>query len=289
MSEYDVIFHWGELHAWLGSDWRKAFSKDTQEITMPMGASMSFEAYAKTIDAAYGTNPNTGKHNRHYIHNALIKRGLARSGIRVGVIGFSQTCIGAAVLLASPDGGAIDFVFANDGIHRTELPVHSADGSVSNKPVWAEYGKMAAFGHTSNTNTIPTERMLVISHSATPAPGKNIPSTTETASTIAKMVLQDHPIPAEFVDIPDLKDTEHDPPIRIKCGWGTEVNEYDRVPGLYTTKVGGFMVFGYSNKPGTGCTDHIYQSKVIGPRVMQHVIVPRWNQNPRGSGSCVVM
>jgi len=66
-NEFDVIFHWGELHSWLGSDWKKHFSKDTEEITMPKGASMSQEAYRAAIFGEYGERP---------IHTALTRRGM---------------------------------------------------------------------------------------------------------------------------------------------------------------------------------------------------------------------
>lgn len=266
-KDYDIIFHWGELHKWLGKDWRKAFSKDTEEITMPMGASMSFEAYKQAIYAKYGEHP---------IHSALKQKGLLRSGVRIAVMGFSQTCIGATVLLASKDGGAIDFLYADDGIHR-EDKLH----------YFIDFGKMAAYGTSNNVNVPPTDRMFVITHSATPPP-KGHPSTTETAAIIAKGVL-DLPVPAEYVDIPDLTSAVHDPPVHVKCGWGTEQVDYKKVPGIYATKVGGFMVFGYENLSKTGCTDHIYQSKVIGPRVLRHLLIPRWNNNPRVGGSCTVM
>lgn len=264
-GEYDVIFHWGELHLWLGKDWKNFFSRDTEEITMPRGASRNFAAYKAAITAKYGNRP---------IHQALTNKGWSRSGIRIAVVGFSETCIGAAVLLGSPDGGSIDFIYANDGIH----------GSL---PLWKQYASLAAFGTSDNSNLAPTERSLVITHSHTASPGKNIPSTAESAHTIATSVMAS-PVPTKFVDIPELKDTAHDPPVRVKCSWSKEVVNYDKVPGMYTTNVGNLWIFGYTNV-GKTCTDHIYQSKVIGPRVLKHILAPRWNDNPRSSGSCVVV
>lgn len=262
-GEYDVIFHWGELYTWLGKDWKKVFSKDTAEITMPRGSSRNFAAYKAAITSQWGARP---------IHKALTARGYARQGVRIGVLGFSETCIGAAVLLASLDGGVIDFVYANDGIH----------GSLD---VWTAYAKQAAFGKVDNPNVPPTERCLVITHSQTPSPGKTIPSTTESAAIIAQEVMKE-PVASEFVPIPDLKDAKHDP-VKVRCSWSKEEVVYDKIPGQYATKVGNLYIFGYDNK-GKTCTDHIYQTKVIGPRVLQHILVPRWNNNPRATGSCVV-
>lgn len=261
---YDVIFHWGELTSWLGEDWKKYFSKDTVDVLLPRGSGRNFGPYKQAITAQFGARP---------IHNALTKRGLPRQGGRVGVIGFSETCIGAAVLLRSPDGGVIDFIYANDGIH----------GSV---PYWTEYAKQAAFGHVTNLNSPPTERCLVITHSQTPSPGKGIPSTSESAEIIAKAV-QAEPVYTEFVDIPELKDAPHEP-VDCYCSWSKERVTYDKIPGLYNTKIGNLYIFGYENQ-GKTCTDHIYQSKVIGPRVMKHIIAPRWNENDRDTGSCVVI
>jgi len=262
-NEFDVIFHWGELHSWLGSDWKKHFSKDTEEITMPKGASMSQEAYRAAIFGEYGERP---------IHTALTRRGYARSGVRIGVMGFSQTCIGATVLLMSKDGGMVDFAFANDGIHR-------------GVEIWSQFGSLAAYGATDNTNITPTERMCVITHSQTARPGPNIPSTSETAAEIAKRVMSS-PVPTNYVPIPELIDAPHDP-VSVKCSYSNEVVVYNKVPGSYATNVGNFYVFGYENM-GKTCTDHIYQSKVIGPRVLKHLLIPRWNNNDRNSGSCVV-
>lgn len=262
-AQYDVIFHWGELHTWFGKQWKQRFAKSTAEITLPRGASRNFNAYKAAITGAFGQRP---------IHEALTRRGFSRQGIRIGVLGFSETCIGAAVLLASPDAGAIDFVFANDGIH----------GSL---PVWTAYAKAAAFGQFNNPNAPPTERCLVITHSQTPSPGKGIPSTQESAAQIAQDVLNTYGY-TEYVDIPQLKDAKHSP-VKVRCSWSNETVEYDQIPGDYTTKIGNFYVFGYKNQ-GKTCTDHIYQSKVIGPRVLEHILVPRWNNNPRKTGSCVV-
>lgn len=261
-DEFDVIFHWGELHSWLGDDWQKYFTKPTRDITLPRGASRSTKAYKSAIEAAYTDRP---------IHHALTQRGWARQGVRVGVLGFSETCMGAAVLLGGKDGGSIDFAFANDGIH-------------SNLDVWTQYARMAAFGYLDNANAPPTERCLVITHSQTPGP-PNLPSTSETAAQIAK-TLAVEPFYTKFVPIPELKDAEHEP-IKCRCSYSDETVTYTQVPGLYNTHVGNLYILGYENQ-GKTCTDHVYQSKVIGPRVLEHILAPRWNDNDRNSGTCVV-
>lgn len=262
-EQYDVIFHWGELHTWMGKNWKSHFTKDTAEVTMPRGAGRNFAAYKSAITNAFGRRP---------IHAALTKLGLPRQGIRIGVLGFSETCIGAAVLLSSPDGGAIDFVFANDGIH----------GSL---PAWTAYAKAAAFGKVDNPNVVPTERCLVITHSQTPSPGQGIPSTQESASIIAKEVTETYGF-SEFVPIDELKNAPHEP-VTVKCSWSGETVVYNEIPGAYATKIGNLYIFGYENQ-GKTCTDHIYQSKVIGPRVVKHIVAPRWNNNDRSYGTCVV-
>lgn len=267
-NEFDVIFHFGDLHAWLGQNWKSYFTHPTEEITLPKGASKSFSVYADAIRSKWGDRP---------IYNALTQRGWARKGVRIGVMGFSETCIGAAVLLASADGGVIDFAFACDGIH-------------ANEHIWYNFGKKAAYGEVTNPNCPPTERCLVITHSQTASPGKDkqgnpIPTTTQTADTIAKAVMA-NPVPTRFVPIPELKDAPHEP-ISCRCSYSNEVVQYTRIPGWYNTNVGNFYVFGYNNI-GKTCTDHIYQSKVIAPRVLQHILIPRWNNNPRPSGECVV-
>lgn len=263
-KKFDVIFHFGELTQWLGQDWKTLFRYETRDILLPKGNVKSFESYKAAI---------RGKYNTDNIISAAIKsQGWDASGIRVGVIGFSETCIGAAVLLESKEGGALDFVFTCDGIHRI-WPSHKA------------FAKLAAFGTSGNPNIPPTKHCMVITHSETPS-GSSAPSTKETAAEIAKYVMA-QPVFTEFVDIPELKNAKHDP-VSTTCSYSKEKHTYTQVPGDYATKVGELYILGYKNM-ARSCNDHIYQAKVIAPLVMKHIVVPRWKNNPRTGGTCLVI
>lgn len=263
----DLILHFGELHSWLGKSWKDNFTHDTEELTLPMGASMSFDAYSKALQAALPGTDSKGRWRP--VYNALKRKGIDLVGARVGIMGFSQTCIGVRVLLASADAGVIDFAFANDGIH-------------TGVDVFVRYAELAAYGTTPNSNAPPTERLLVVSHSQTAKPPAAQYSTTESAGEIARQVVTG-PVAQDPVDIPDLIDAKHEPPLQIA---GVT---YASVPGWYQFKLGNLYLLGYRNlsKPG-GTSDHIYQSKVIGPRALKHIVAPRWNENEPNSGTCVV-
>jgi hypothetical protein len=265
----DIIIHWGELQSWLGQAWAKNFTHDTVDMTFPRGTDRNYKPY---YDAIRSTYPYTEKVNGvtvwRPIKDALKRRGIEPGGARVGIIGFSETCIGVRVLLSSADAGIIDFIYPNDGIH-------------AGVETFATFAKLAAFGVPSNSPIPPTGRLMVVTHSQTAAP-PGVYSTTQSTGMLINAV-SEFPVAAESIDIPELTMAQHSQAIKIA---GVT---YNSVPAWYQFKVGNFYALGYKNlsKPG-GTSDHIYQSKVIGPRVMRNIIIPRWNDNEPGSGSCVV-
>jgi hypothetical protein len=264
----DLILHWGELPAWLGQNWKNEFSHTTVDFNLPKGSTRSFDTYSATIKAALPGTDSKGRWRP--ILNVIKQRGLDPDGVRVGVIGFSETCIGVRVLLASADSGLIDFVFANDGIH-------------AGVDVFARFATLSARGVPSDSNIPQGERLFVVSHSQTAKPPAAEFSTAESAAELIKAVTKDFPYFQESVDIPELTGNIHSPPMTIA---GVT---YDSVPAWYQFHTGNMYVLGYKNlsKPG-GTSDHIYQSKVIGPRVMRKIVIPRWNDNDPNSGSCVI-
>ncbi|MFA5053108.1 MAG: hypothetical protein WC565_03555 [Parcubacteria group bacterium] len=267
----DIILHFGELHSWFGQNWRASFGPDTAEITMPRGASRSFDAYSKAINGAYGDRP---------IKRALKNRGWDKPGNRVAVLGFSETCIGVAVLLSGPDGGAPDFVLACDGIHLMH-------------PAWKRYARLAALGGSGNPNIPPTEHCLVVTSSETPKPPKASLTTEQASLEILDHVMQS-PVYLDPVTISALVDADH-APIPTSCY--QEINgvkkligkyTYTKIPGKFQYKVGGLWLLGYRNMEKT-CTDHIYQSKVIAPRVLDNILIPRWAGKEVGGSGCVIL
>jgi hypothetical protein len=262
----DIIFHFGELNMWLGQNWKSNFKHDIVDVVLPKGTEMKYDSYRQAILSRYTERP---------INHIINTRGYDGSGVRIGVVGFSQTCIGANVLLNTPDGGAIDFVYACDGIHL-----------VSKKHI--DYAKMCAFGYgDTNQNITKTNRQFIITYSDTPRPG-NALTTGEAAKLIIDEVLKESPDGLNDVSKynPNLMEAEHNPPIDTRCGYPPNTRQsYDRIPGDYYFNIGGFLVMGY--KRVRVCNDHIYQSKVIAPLVMREMIIPRWNA-PKTGGSCTI-
>lgn len=200
---------------------------------------------------------------------------LKRAGVkaqRIAVLGFSASCTPQRLLLDSADGGYIDTAIAIDGIH-------------AGVDVWTDFASMAAFGSEEavRRGCQPGGRMLVITHSQVKP---TYTSTTETAAQIVDGVFgapvseEDEPAPKELTSL--LGD-----PVEIGCSWHDKRYVYDEMPFWYQLNKGGFHVLGYENLDPTGCTDHIFQSKVVLPRVLEYMLAPRW-QSPPPSGTCVV-
>lgn len=189
---------------------------------------------------------------------------------RIAILGFSASCTPQRLALASGDGGYIDTAIAIDGIH---------DGV----KVWSDFARIAAFGGAEQRGMQPGSRCCVITHSQVQP---EYTSTTETAQQIVEDV---------FGGVVTHEDPEVSPmltrwltePVTIGCSWHPNRYTYDQMPFWYQVNKGGLHVIGYENKDPTGCSDHIFQAKIVLARALEFILAPRWRQPPP-TGTCVV-
>ncbi len=205
--------------------------------------------------------------------NKILKdRGIEAS--RVALLGFSASCTAVRLVLDSADGGYVDSAIAIDGIH-------------AGTDIWADFARLAAFGGAEQIGCQPGRRSCVITHSQVQPP---YTSTTQTAQEIVEDVFGGAVLEEDEDVSPMLTQTLQLPvPVSVSrnCAGTAKVVTYDQIPFWYQVNKGGLHVLGYENIDPTGCADHIFQAKVILPRVIEHLLAPRWS-SPPPTGTCMV-
>lgn len=205
--------------------------------------------------------------------NKLLKdRGIEAS--RIALLGFSASCTAVRLVLDSADGGYVDAAIAIDGIH-------------AGVDIWADFAHLAAFGGAAEMGIQPGKRACIITHSQVQPP---YTSTTETAEQIIEKVFGGSVTHED--EAASLMLTKYLDPTQVhvskQCAGQDKVVTYDSgMPFWYQVNKGGLHVLGYENHDPTGCADHILQAKVILPRVLEHMLAPRW-ANPPPTGTCMV-
>jgi hypothetical protein len=201
--------------------------------------------------------------------NKLLKdRGIEAS--RIALLGFSASCTAVRMVLNSADGGYVDSAIAIDGIH-------------AGVDVWADFARLAAFGGAAEMGLQPGSRSCIITHSQVEP---EYTSTTETAQQIVEDVFGGA-VTHEGPSVSPMMTSIMTEPVDIGCSWHSNRYTYDRMPFWYQVNKGGLHVLGYENIDPTGCTDHIFQAKVLLPRAIEFVLAPRW-ANPPPTGTCMV-
>jgi len=200
--------------------------------------------------------------------NKIFKdRGIQAS--RIALLGFSASCTALRLVLDSADGGYIDTAIAIDGIH-------------AGVDVWADFAELAAFGGAVERGLQPGSRSCIITHSQVQP---SYTSTTETAQQIIEKVFGGA-VTNEDAEVPQMLTKFLAQPVEIGCSWHPNRITYDSMPFWYQVNKGGLHILGYENRDQTGCTDHIFQAKVVLPRTIEYLLAPRWHQPPP-TGTCM--
>lgn len=220
----------------------------------------------------------------------------ANEPVRVCVIGYSEGCQGVNVFLKSTDIGYIDTAVAIDGIHwgkdswrnPNDNKIYDCrDGSAcmieSSKP-WLRFASLAAFGKSPDNPTIsPGSRCLVLTASDTAGP----PCCRQSKwalNYIKEKVLAGHTGPT--ADPPaGIMNLTHSPPYGFPPWKDGPAVQYAKSPAREYITWGNFWEFYYDNIDvgGSGHWDHVYQSKVVLPLMLEKIVIPRWNASTGGT------
>ena len=219
---------------------------------------------------------------------------------RVCVVGFSEGCQGVATFLKSADIGYIDTAVAIDGIHwgidnwrnpknnrKYYCPETSACMYENAKP-WMRFAYLAAAGKAPDNPTIkPGSRCLILTASNT-APPPCCRQARWALDYIANKVLAGTVGAARDAPAGILAGVPNHP---YTLGPGSDkYGTYSAVtyPAPQNEKYmlwGNFYEFYYSNIDANngGHWDHVYQSKVVLPLMLEKIVIPRWNASTGGT------
>ncbi len=280
-KQVDVVIAWN--FASIPKSMRSGFERRTAFIDLPTPAGRKYRDQLAGFGWPYPI--------RTLLRNRLAK---GEYPARIMVMGFSESVSGIGWLLTSKDVGLIDTIIACDGIHcgfiggepnrdRTNL-----DMSMLSR--WVAFAKLAARLDAAEP---PGQRHLIITHSSIGDqlyPPYKFASTTRTAATIL-----DHAFgPGKWpeVSLPSgVIDVDEAPPYVAPAGRLPEGQHYPRVeynhsPDKYHAGASGLIVLGYNNLDPTGVGDHKYQAQRVLPRVVQKLLIDRWNKEDPNRGVC---
>lgn len=208
---------------------------------------------------------------------------------RILILGFSESCTGLGGLLKSADAGMIDTVLAVDGIHSAWVggapnKDHSNVDQAMLAP-WYAMADLAASAELSSAQPIRGQRWMIDTHSAVRPP---YVSTTETAAQILFHVYGQTDWPAANLP-PGVVNVVEEPPFvngpgQIEGGTQFPQRIYAQSPDLYQVGTEGLVVCGYSDLDPTGIGDHRYQSARVLPRMLQKLVIDRWNAHDPTTG-----
>jgi hypothetical protein len=201
-------------------------------------------------------------------------------------VGFSQGCGGVSAFLNTADAGYIDTAVAIDGIHWIKEPAFTSQASP-----WINFASLAAFGKTPGNSTLqPGGKCLIVTNSDT-APPACCRKTKFASEYIAQTVLGGAVMSgaAGTALPPGIWRMNHNPPLQ-KPAWN---NAAGRGPAItYTESQNawyrawqGLWILSYNNidTGGSGHYDHIYQSQVVLPLMLEKIVVPRWGAATGGT------
>jgi len=277
--EADVFIYWG--HSGFPDSVKKQFTRPTEFILMPTPepASKGRNKYTEQLYKYGWPHPVKGVIQR-------LRPGL--KPLRVGILGFSESCQGVRAFLTSADAAYIDTAVAIDGIHTTfngKANKDRSNWSLAGIASWIEYARIAASLTVDPGEGLPIgRRHCIITHSSIKPP---FVSTTETAMTLLYALFGEL---APSDPVPDgILGVSHNPPIDLH---GNSINNYAETiytisPNKYFAHQKGLYIFGYDNVDPTGINDHIYQAQVVLPAVLENIVVPNWNNIDPKSGLCV--
>lgn len=214
--------------------------------------------------------------------------------MRICLVGFSEGCQAIKALLSVAKGSLgmdalyIDSVLAIDGIH-TERPQYKGDDGKDRfcPPICqtTDMGGCVAFANlaawTSSPGDQPT-RLMVVTNSST-APPRCCYSTQWTSDYIFRNTIAG--ISANTAPrLPDgVWNMPHQPPLVLPkwtADWGGgPPTTYTQTHNKSYAGTGNLWILGYNNidTAGSGHNDHVYQSKVIMPLMLEKFLAPRWN------------
>lgn len=254
MAREDVYLAW--WHGPVPDEIAHSFTRPTRVINMPNppGNIFSGVGWRAYLTQELGMRPVQGLMNKYKVDAA-----------RVGLLGFSASCMGVSFFLGSADGQLIDTAVAIDGIHA-KPPV-----------AWVPFASAAAHGQTGARSG---GRCCVITHTQIARPSAGTYATHESAAEILGQVFRGTvPDPSAGAVPPELWKQPHVPPIEIQG------HAFEEMPNRYAIVQNGLYVLGFE---GTHTWDHIYQAKVVLPAVLRSIVVPRWNREDPDAGVCVV-
>lgn len=269
----DVIIHWysdsPELQAVVSK-----FKRPTRFVGMPAGPGTSYKDQA-------------AKYWPYVIRSICQNRfGTSFKPQRVCIIGFSEGCSGLYQTLRSADAKYLDCVIGVDGIFSEWI-----EGSKKTKletgylNPWKAIAKLAA-----------ADGRLVIITASSIVP-EWVPVSV-CADWIWENVVSGWTVDAggeEKVGPAGLGDIIQGPVLPVfdnpagcmksgnsKVCWKNVV--YTSYPTKMYRQAGGFIVVDYENLDETGVGDHRLQAARVLPLMVEHFLLPRWNENPPESG-----
>ena len=273
----DLLIDFNYAQSWVGNgdeNWQKAFER---------GVAYEPINVASRPDNVFPGMNDYRAHLRKWCGGEsdfipfLLRKHNLNENARVGIMGYSNSCIGVACFLETKSAGAIDFVFANDGIHSFMGP-------------WKEFAVLAADNFSPNMNIRRSQRCLVVVSTDTPT-ANGVLKTRQTLDRMAEAVQESiygegfqGPYSWEECNIPGLNPGDPHAPVTVHYKTtGTNLT-YSHVPSGMSFKKGGLYAFRYE-RVSVG-HDHAYAAAYLGKQVAQKILVPRWNRYDRFSGPC---
>lgn len=207
---------------------------------------------------------------------------------RVAIIGFSEGCGGVGAFLKTTDIGYIDTAVAIDGIHWGKKEKGCGDNSEcmrASAAPWLTFAALAAFGKAPDNPTLPAgSRCMVVTNSDTFPPDccrKSKYASHYIAKTILSLTYPQSQMPAP----PGMWNVNHNPAVRIGASGNLPAVDYTQSYNDWFMGWNNLWILSFRNIDvgGSGRADHIYQSKVVLPLVIENIVVPRWKASTGGS------
>lgn len=285
------------------NDWKPPNYDPDRDKDKPTGYKGFIESTVQYVPRSSG-DPNykanvPSTHKRKSYLKPFIKKwapaGQIADGenVRVHIIGFSQGCQGVSAFLSTPDIGYIDTAVAIDGLHwQQDTPACRMDSRCWQEQVkhWLQFASFAAFGPPPDARHIPKgSRCCVITNSSIAAPV--VPNYLLRKAKEATAYVRDK-ILSEFVGPYQpppggIYNAVHNPPATFgRWTLGPQsgpARTYSQAASEWYAAHENLWLFSYKNQDPQEHQDHVYQSMVVLPLMLEKIVIPRMRARTAGT------
>lgn len=274
----DVIVCWN--HGPVPNEVRGAFERPTRILNL--GSPAKFRDQVRSLGWPFP------------LKNALANRLPDVRPLRVGLLGFSASCMGVSEFLRSKDAGLFDSVVCIDGIHpstdRSELIRGAFLGP------FISFGRIAAFGPALDSSIPRGSKLLAISNSQANGP-PGYEATRVASEEIVAGVLSAMPYVTSDAPSGLFSPAKRHPWVNPEgqATWGDggsthwKESRFDRPTLDWYVRVDNFLVASYTKNDPTSIGDHRYQAAVVLPSMLEYFVAPRWNALDPADGTCTLV